>query len=252
MRNIKLTLEYDGTEFCGWQTQKRKSQKSNRKRTTIQETVEEVLGKILQEKVKVIGSGRTDSGVHALNQVANFKTKSVLPLKNIQKALNSVLPYSIAVVKIEEASADFHARFDAKSKTYRYSILNSGFNRPLLNNHFSRVPYKLNVPLMKKEIRHLLGKHDFKSFQARDKKERSSIRTISKINLSQKGNLIYLDVSADGFLYNMVRNIAGSLIEVGRGKLPQNSIKKMLLAKNRKSAGPTAPAKGLALTKVRY
>lgn len=252
MRNIKLTLEYDGTEFCGWQVQKVKSKKEKRKNRTIQGELEKALSKILNKKIKVIGSGRTDSGVHALGQVANFKTNSKLPLKNIQKALNGILPQSVAVIKIEEVPLNFHARFDAKSKTYRYSILNSQFNRPLLNNHFHRVPYPLNFPLMKKEIKCLKGRNDFKSFQASDKKERSSVRVISKINLSKKVNLIFLDVTANGFLYNMVRNIAGTLLEIGRGKFPPGSMKKILRAKNRKLAGPTAPAKGLTLREVKY
>jgi tRNA pseudouridine38-40 synthase len=243
MRNIKLTLEYDGTEFCGWQIQKGR---------TIQGELEKVLSKILNEKIKIIGSGRTDSGVHALGQVANFKTNSKAPHKNIQKGLNSILPHSISVVKIEEVPLNFHARFDAKNKTYRYSILNSQFNHPLLNNHFYRVPYKLNFSLMREEIKCLKGRHNFKSFQASDKKEHSSIRTISKINLSKKRKLIFLDITSDGFLYNMVRNIIGTLIEIGRGKFPSGSMKKILKAKNRKLAGPTAPAMGLTLIKVRY
>lgn len=249
MRNIKLTIEYDGTEFCGWQIQ-RPAQGAKRK--TIQETIEQALSKILQEKIKVIGSGRTDSGVHAEGQVANFRTISLLPLKNIQKGVNSLLPDTISVIKIEEAPLDFHARFDAKNKTYRYVIFNAEINRPLIKDYSCRLPHKLDLLLMKKEIKCLKGKHNFKSFQASDKKERSSVRTIQKINLSQKGKFIYLNITADGFLYNMARNIAGTLLETGRGKFPPGSMKKILLAKNRQLAGPTALAKGLTLIGVKY
>ncbi len=269
MRNIKLIIEYDGTDFCGWQIQKVKSKKEKGKSRTVQGELEKALSKILNKKinpalpsstkdklrkggVKVIGSGRTDSGVHAEGQVANFRTSSLLPLKNIQKGVNSLLPDTISVIKIEEAPLDFHARFDAKNKTYRYAIFNAEINRPLIKDYFCRLPYKLNLLLMKKEIKCLKGKHNFKSFQASDKKERSSIRTINKINLSKNGNFIYLDITADGFLYNMVRNIAGTLIEIGRGKFPPGSMKKILLAKNRQLAGPTAPAKGLTLIGVKY
>ena len=250
MRNIRLKIEYDGASYKGWQTQKNKNHA--RPQLTIQQTIETVLSNILQEHIKLIGSGRTDSGVHALGQTANFKTKSEMPLKQIQRALNSLLPKDIVIVNIREASPDFHSRFDALSKIYRYQILNcphaSAFNR-LYQYH---IPYKLDHKLMQEAARALIGRKDFRSFQAADKKDRGSIRRIKKLSVKKQGYIINIDIEADGFLYNMARNIAGTLIEIGRGKLRPQSIRDILNAKDRRKAGPTAPARGLCLMRVRY
>lgn len=257
MRNIKLTIEYDGTNYSGWQIQRKaparpKSGRQNVKRKTIQETIEKALTKILCEKTRLTVSGRTDSGVHAKGQVANFKTNSNLSPQTILRALNANLPGDIAIKDATEVERDFHSRFSAKSKVYRYAILNSAQRSPLARFCWHFIPYKLNFSLMKKEARVLLGRHDFKSFQAKDKKECDSIRTIKRIDLTKKGAFIYIDIEADGFLYNMVRNIVGTLIEIGRGKLPAGSMAKILKKKNRLFAGPTAPARGLCLLKVKY
>jgi tRNA pseudouridine38-40 synthase len=242
-RNLKITLEYDGTNYAGWQTQKHK---------TIQATLEKTLRRILSEKIKVIGSGRTDSGVHARGQIANFKTNSNITLEKLQKALNSLLPKDIAVSKVEKKDMSFHSRFDAKSKVYRYTILNRAFPSALLKDTVYFYPYPLNINLMQKESKVLLGRHNFKSFQASDKTERDAVKIIKKIKLSKDKDLIHIDIEADGFLYNMARNITGTLIEIGRGKFLQGSLKKILRSRNRKLAGPTAPAKGLCLLKVKY
>ena len=244
MRNIKLTIEYDGTNYAGWQAQ-------GKKHRTIQETLEKALQIILGKRTKIAGSGRTDAGVHAIGQVANFKTDSALAVEKLQKALNAVLPDDISVTKAQEARPDFHSRFSAKSKVYRYTILNRQSRPTLLKDTVYFVPYPLNLKLMQKEARVLLGRHNFKSFQAAaDKKD--SVRRIKNIKVSRDKDLIYIDIEADGFLYNMVRNIVGTLIEIGRGKLAEGSIKKILMAGNRRVAGPTAPAKGLCLMEVKH
>jgi len=267
MRNLKLEIEYDGTNYCGWQVQKghqvRRSPCHQSK--SIQETIEKTLRKILQEKIRLIASGRTDAGVHALRQVANLKTNSNIALDKLQRALNGNLPDDITINKIEEVDLDFHSRFAAKSKIYRYTILNRGWSSPLLRNTVYLYPYPLDIKLMQKEAQCLLGKHDFKSFCASGTSAKDTARTIKKItvkrafcelrtmNHEQKdANLIIIDIEADGFLYNMVRNIVGTLIEIGRGRFPKGSLKKILLTKNRRIAGPTVPARGLCLIKVNY
>jgi tRNA pseudouridine38-40 synthase len=248
MRNIKLTIEYDGTNYCGWQ-----SQSHNKCKKSIQETLERALRKILQEKIHLIASGRTDAGVHALAQVANFKTNSNISTAKLQKALNGILPDDIRVCKIEEASPDFHSRFAAKSKLYRYTILNRNYGSAILRDRVYFYPYPLDVRLMYQQARCLVGRHDFKAFCAAGSGAKSTIRQIKNISISKKRyTLITIDIEADGFLYNMVRNIVGTLIEIGKDRFPKGSLKKILLSKNRKLAGPTAPAKGLCLIKVKY
>ena len=262
MRNIKLTIEYAGTNYAGWQCQKSrisakggsayggKNQKSKIK--TIQGTIEKALQKVLQKRIKIIGSGRTDAGVHAKAQAANFKTDSNIAIYKLQKALNTVLPDDIAVIKTEEVGLDFHSRFSAKSKVYRYTILNRPSRPAISRDTVYFFPYPLNLKLMRKDARILLGRHNFKSFQAADKKKRGAVRTIKNLNITRDKDFIYIDIEADGFLYNMVRNIVGTLIEIGRGKLPEGSTKKILLARNRQFAGPAVPAKGLCLLEVKY
>lgn len=253
MRNIRLEIEYDGTRYNGWQVQRRnKNDDSRRKASTIQETLENTLQRILQEKIKLIVSGRTDSGVHAEAQVANFKTKSPIELWKLQKALNALLPKDISISKAEEVSFNFNSRFEAKSKIYRYTILNSKSPSALLKNYTYFYSCPLNIRLMRKEAKALLGRHNFKSFQASDKEERPSVRTIKKLNIVKRGNLINIYIEADGFLYKMVRNIVGSLLEIGRGRFAQGSLAKILAAKDRKLSGPLVPARGLCLIKVKY
>jgi tRNA pseudouridine38-40 synthase len=247
MRNIKLEIEYDGTGYCGWQAQTR-----NKHKKSIQQTLEKTLRKILQEKIRLIASGRTDAGVHALAQVANFKTKSNIALDKLQRAVNGLLADDITINKIEEVGPDFHSRFAAKSKIYRYTILNRAYPSALLRNTAYHYPYPLDIKLMQKEAGVLLGRHNFTSFQASAKIERSAVRTIKSVKIIKDKDKIYVDIEADGFLYNMVRNIAGTLLEIGRGKLARGSLEKILLARDRRLAGPTAPARGLCLIKVQY
>ncbi|MBU1905846.1 MAG: tRNA pseudouridine(38-40) synthase TruA [Candidatus Omnitrophica bacterium] len=264
-RNLKLRIEYDGTDYAGWQVQKNR-------RKTIQGTLETALRKILQEKVRIIASGRTDAGVHAQGQVANFKTKSAISLDRLQRALNAVLPDDIKISKIEEKSLDFNSCLNAKTKVYSYSILNRRYSAPLLRRRVYFYYYPLDIGLMRREARSLLGRHDFSAFCASGSGAKDRVRRVKRISIkknssqlslpvrqagalssqSKDSNLITIDIEADGFLYNMVRNIVGTLLEIGRGKFAQGSLKRILRSKDRKMAGPTAPACALCLTKVNY
>jgi tRNA pseudouridine38-40 synthase len=245
MPNLKLTIEYDGTDYAGWQTQ-------HKKHKTIQQVIEDTLRVILQQDIKLIGSGRTDAGVHALGQVANFKTGSSIPPERLKKALNALLPKDIVICSVEEAEPLFHSRFAAKTKAYRYAILNRDYPSAILRARVHYCPHPLDIARMQKEAACLLGRHDFKAFQASSKKEKNPVKIIKKLAIRREGDIIYFDIEADGFLYNMVRNIVGTLIEIGRGRLKKGYLKRLLLSKDRRLAGPTAPAKGLCLMKVGY
>lgn len=245
MRNIKLTIRYDGTNYAGWQFQK------NAK--SIQAAIESALKKLLrQNKVRLIGASRTDSGAHAKGQIANFKTNALLPLENIQKALNSILPKDIVISNIEEAAWNFNSQYDAKAKLYSYTISIGDFIDPFLRRFAMQCRYRLNIRSTQRAAGCLIGRHDFKSFQTKDVKERDAVRRIKNIKIEKEKNLVYIYIEADGFLYNMARNIVGTLIEVGRGRISEDRMKEILSKKERAFSGPTAPAKGLCLLKVRY
>lgn len=248
MRNIKLTIEYDGTDFYGWQVQI-KSQR------TIQAEIEKALKKIFKKYVTLFGSGRTDSGVHALGQVANFHAATKLPITTIQTALNAILPQDIAVVGIAEVGPRFHARFSVKSKIYRYAILNRPARCALQRRFCLFYPYPLNLRLMRVEAKALVGRHDFRSFQAanlsRDEKA-TTVRTVRGVEIKKKDDFIYIDIEADGFLYKMVRNIVGTLLRIGGGKLPKGSLPQILKRKDRSVAPAPAKAQGLTLIEVKY
>jgi tRNA pseudouridine38-40 synthase len=247
MKNFKLTIQYDGTEYNGWQRQKNTSR-------TIQQRIEKALKKILQQRVVLTGSGRTDTGVHAQAQVANFKINRNFVPDRLLKALNSLLPPDIRITHIQQVAPGFHSRYDVKEKTYRYTILNQSYNDVFLRRcvyHYSLAD--LDVKKMQQAARFLVGRHDFSSFKITgDSLYSSNIRNIKKLSVSKKDNYIFIDVAGDGFLHKMIRGIVGTLIEIGRGKLELESLKKILSSKNRKSAGPTAPACGLCLLKVKY
>ena len=215
MRNFKITIEYDGSGFCGWQTQAQGER-------TVQGELEAVLLKIFKQPVKVIASGRTDSGVHAQGQVVSFKADTRMKPLEIQRALNSLLPADIAVLEAKEVKSDFHAQYSVKEKTYRYTVLNRKYRSVFLRDRVYFYPYPLNIARMRKASKYLIGRHDFKSFQAYDplRAERQTVRTIKKIVIKKEGDLIHIDVTADGFLYKMVRNIAGTLLAIGSGQLP--------------------------------
>ncbi|MBU1998138.1 MAG: tRNA pseudouridine(38-40) synthase TruA, partial [Candidatus Omnitrophica bacterium] len=211
-RNIRLTIAYDGTAYHGWQRQKNTSR-------TIQQIIEHTLAHVLQHKVSLIGSGRTDVGVHAQEQTANFKTNNEINLDKLQRALNSLLPLDIVIAEAKEVPLSFHCRYDAKSKFYRYTILNRTYSSPYYYRYSWLYKPNINVSLMRRESKYLLGRNDFRSFQAKDKIGRNSVRTIQRLIVTKKGDFIYIDICADGFLYNMARNIVGTLIDIASGKL---------------------------------
>ncbi len=244
MRNIKLTIEYDGTDYHGWQRQPRSA--------TVQETIEKALARVLQEKVNLIGASRTDAGVHARGQAANLKTKSRIPLKNLKAALNSLLLEDIVIKSCLRAMDDFHARYGAKGKFYRYTILNRALSSPFVRKYAYFFPHPLDTQAMKKAAKHLVGRHDFSSFRGTGTMRKNCIRTVKKLTVTSRNNFIYIDMEANGFLYNMARTVAGTLLEVGRGKISPQDIKKILQAKDRRRAGPTLPAHGLCLVRVKY
>jgi len=247
MRSFKITFEYDGAEFSGWQSQ-------GQGERTVQGDLEAVLTKVFKEPIKVVASGRTDSGVHARGQVASFKADTRMKPLEIQRALNSLLPKDIVVREAREVKDDFHAQYSVKEKTYRYTVLNRKYRSVFLRDRVCFYPYPLNILNMRKAAKYLVGRHDFKSFQAHDplRAERQTVRTIKKIVIKKEEDLIHIEVTADGFLYKMVRNIAGTLLAVGSGQLPLSETPKILKAKNRKAAKDTAPAEGLCLMSVKY
>jgi len=251
--NFKLQIEYDGTNYFGWQEQNGiKAKVKHQSSKTIQYVLEQVLKKILQENIKLIVAGRTDSGVHAISQVANFKSKTNIALDRLRWGLNCLLPEDIKVTTITKAPIDFNSRLCAKSKVYRYTILNRKYSSPLLARRVYFFHHPLDIGLMRKEARVLLGRHNFKSFQATELVQKNPVRIIKQIKISKNKNLIHIDIEANGFLYNMVRNIAGTLLEIGRGRFPEGSMREILESRNRKLAGPTLPAKGLCLVRVKY
>ena len=247
MRNFKITFEYDGAAFCGWQTQAQGER-------TVQGELEAVISKVFKKAIKVIASGRTDSGVHARGQVISFKADTRMKPLEIKRALNSLLPADIAVLEARVVKDDFHAQYSVKEKTYRYTILNRKYRSVFLRDRVYFYPYPLNVARMRKAAKYLIGRHDFKSFQAHDplRAERQTVRTMKKILIKKEEDLIHIDVTADGFLYKMVRNIVGTLLAIGSGQLSVNEMPKILKAKNRKKAHDTAPAEGLCLISVKY
>jgi tRNA pseudouridine38-40 synthase len=247
VRNIKLVLEYDGSMFFGFQKQPGQP--------TIQEVLETALSGFFDRKMKIgAASGRTDTGVHAEGQVVNFRTSSPHELRRIQKGLNALLPSPVAVKDIEEVGAGFHARYSVRSKVYEYRIWNRPCRSPLVAGRAFHVPYSLDLVGMRKAAKSLTGKHDFRSFTSVSsmKKGSSCVRTIKCFQIKRQGHLILMHVEADGFLYHMIRNMAGTLLEVGRGKRKASDIAAILKAKDRRLAGMTAPSEGLTLIGVTY
>lgn len=244
MRNIKLTIEYDGKEFHGWQKQPNK--------LNIQGTIEKAIEEITGEKIELIGSGRTDAGVHALGQVANFKTNSTLPIEKVPIAINSKIKKAIVIQKAEEVEEDFHSRYCCKQKTYRYIINNSEYGTALYRNLEYSFPSFLKIEKMQEAAKQFQGEHDFKAFKASGTSSKNSVRTIYEAKVEKKADRIYFTFTGNGFLYNMVRIMAGTLLEVGLGKIQPEQIKQILESKDRKQAGRTLPAQGLYLVKVEY
>jgi tRNA pseudouridine38-40 synthase len=250
MRNLKLTLAYDGTDFSGWQVQPGTA--------TVQGALASAIGRITGEKVLPQASGRTDAGVHALAQVVTFVTESSVPTENFQKALNDILPASVRILQVEEASADFHARHSAKAKTYRYRIYRGAICPPFLSRYVWQYPYPLEEEAMAHAALCVIGEHDFTSFAAVDPERGrednclSNVRAIFSSSWEQVCEEFVYTVRGSGFLHHMVRNLVGTFILVGKGTLGPEDVTRILQAKNRSAAGPTAPANGLYLVSVEY
>lgn len=244
MRNIKLTIEYDGSGFNGWQKQEGQR--------TVQEEVEKAINKTTGEDVKLIASGRTDTGVHAYGQVANFLTGCTIPGDRFLYAVNDRLPDDIAVKSSEEVPRSFHSRFSAHRKTYRYVILNEEIRSPIYRKHAYHVKNELDFKSMKKAVKHFVGRQDFSSFVANRSNKEKNIRTVYSTRIRKNGNFIEFEIEGNGFLHNMVRIIAGTLVEVGHGKRSPDSIPELIGCKDRHRSGHTAPAEGLYLLKVFY
>jgi tRNA pseudouridine38-40 synthase len=253
MRNIRLTISYDGTEFHGWQVQP--------DRPTVQGSLSDAIERITGEKIWPHGSGRTDAGVHAIAQVSSFQTTSSIPSDNLRKALNSCLPVSIRISQVEDAPADFHARYSAKAKTYDYRIHHAEICPPFSVRYVHHHPYPLDLVAMQEAARLVIGEHDFSSFAAVDPEKRaesdsqappSNLRTIFESAWRISGKELVYSVRGSGFLHHMVRNLVGTFLLVGKGTYSPADIPRILEAKDRSAAGPTAPAQGLYLVSVEY
>ncbi len=244
MKRIMLVVAYDGTAYNGWQIQPGVK--------TIEGELNQALSELLVEEIQVIGASRTDSGVHALCNVAVFDTNTRIPGEKISYALNQRLPEDIRIQESKEVDENFHPRHCDSRKTYEYRIINAKFPLPTkrLYAHFTYVP--LDVSQMQRAGVYLVGEHDFKSFCATAAVVESTVRTITDLQVEQSGHEIVIRVTGTGFLYNMVRIIAGTLMEVGRGSYPPEKVKEILAAKDRQAAGPTAPACGLTLVKYDF
>ncbi len=242
MRNIKLTVEYDGTDYCGWQTQENGP--------TIQETLEKAIEAVMDSAATLHGSGRTDSGVHALGQTASFQTESELPCEKLRDAINAHLPPDIAVLEVEDVAPDFHARYSARSKVYRYVIVNGAVRPALKRKRCLFVRTDLDVERMREAAAFGVGRHDFAAFCAEPPE--NTVRNVMRLDVTGRGDSIEIEIEADGFLYNMVRRIVGTLVEVGRGKIAASEMRGLLDGGAKGAGGPTVPAKGLHLVEVKY
>lgn len=257
--NFKLTIEYSGTAYAGWQIQPHKK--------TVQGLIQDVLRRITQEKVNLIGASRTDAGVHALGQVAHFKTKSKITCEKFFIALAGLLPEDISVTRVEKVSSRFHAQKSARRKTYRYWIWNAKARPALLKDRVWHIWMPLDVSKMRKAAAYLRGRHDFTAFRAHQSDTRTSVRRINRISICRgeprvrpgyaghgrrQASPLQIDITGNGFLKYMVRNIVGTLTDVGKGRLKPEDVKKILKGRDRKKAGATAPAFGLYLMSVGY
>lgn len=256
MRNIKLTLQYDGTDYRGWQSQ-RKGER------TVQCTLQDAVHRLTGRHARLTAAGRTDSGVHALGQVASFRTSSELDTATIKRALNALLPPDIRVTAAAQADDAFHPQYQAVSKRYFYLIANMEYASPFLERYVWRIPQRLDVTAMRRAGKDLLGRHDFSAFRASGSSARSTEREVKSLTVAEtdrigflgaafRGRFLRITVVGSGFLRHMVRNIVGTLVECGRGKVSPESVLVMLASRNRRTAGPTAPARGLFLEKVSY
>ena len=244
MRNIKLTIEYNGKGFNGWQKQPNK--------LNIQGEIERAIFDVTGENVELYASGRTDAGVHSFGQVANFKINNQIPTDKIPLALNSKLKNTIVIKSAEEVDEKFHARYNCKAKKYRYIINNSICGSAIYHDLEYHFPIKLDIEKMIKASKYFIGEHDFKAFRASGTSSKSTIRTIYNIEITKDGDRIYIDYTGNGFMYNMVRILTGTLLDVGLGKINLETIPEIIESKDRSKAGKTLPAHGLYLMEVYY
>jgi len=246
MLHIKVILAYDGTRYAGWQVQPANHG------PTVQGTVASVLKKLTGEDIRPLGAGRTDAGVHARGQVISFHTSSRIPVERWPLALNSLLPDDIVACSAETVPEDFHPRYHARWKWYRYTIYNHTIPDVFNRRYSWQVCQPLDFEAMLAGAAYMVGRHDFSSFCAAGSPVRNYIREVKKAELSSDNNYIFFDVTADGFLYNMVRIMVGTLVEIGRGKLVPSDVPEILASRDRNKAGPTAPSRGLCLERVEY
>lgn len=244
MKRVMLTVAYDGTNYCGWQVQPNGD--------TIEGQLNKHLSELLGEPITVIGASRTDSGVHALCNLAVFDTQARMPAEKISYALNQRLPEDIKIQRSEEVEADFHPRKVSTRKTYEYKIYNAQFPNPIMRlySHFTYVP--MDAEKMREAAKYFVGEHDFAAVSTYKPEVESTVRTIYDLSVTREGDLIIIRVTGNGFLYNMVRIIAGTLMEIGRGRMEPSFIPEMLASGNREKAGPTAPACGLTLVSYTF
>lgn len=243
-RNISLTVSYDGTTYHGWQCQPNA--------IAVEEVLRGAVERILNHEVKIIAGARTDTGVHAMGQVINFRTSKGFDHMSLARGLNSLLPRDIRVGDVRDVDEGFHARYSAKSKTYVYCILNQPHNSPFLARYVLHVPQYLNVSSMKQSARVIVGEHDFSAFKKKDELYRNPVREVKRAGVASKGRTIYVVVEATGFLRYMVRNIVGTLLLAGRDKIVEEDFKAILESREREKAGPTAPPHGLFLREIKY
>lgn len=245
MNNYKMVLQYEGTRYKGWQRQESTNH-------TIQGKLEAILSKMNGAPVEMQGAGRTDAGVHARGQVANFHMETTWTPEQIMNYVNQYLPEDIAVISLEQVADRFHSRLNAKGKTYCYQVIQSPVPHVFERRYAHRIEEKLNVDEMRRAAAVLIGKHDFASFTSAKKSKKSTVRTIESIELEEKGEMLQIRYSGDGFLYHMVRILTGTLLEVGMGQRQAEEMETILETKRRDAAGPLAPACGLTLMEVRY
>lgn len=242
--NLKLTIKYDGTEYHGWQRQPNG--------ITVQQVLEETLEKVLKTKVVVTGCSRTDAGVHAKMHVSSFRAETSIPVNKLPLVLNQFLPPDIRAAACEIVPDDFNARYHTKEKTYRYRILNCEHNDPFLSRFVWHYPIELDVEKMKKAAEYMVGEKDFTAFMASGSSAKTTVRNLKRVEVEKEGDVITISATANGFLYNMVRIIVGTLVYVGNGKLTQEEVKTILEEKDRRLGGVTAPPQGLMLEEVVY
>ncbi|MDO5291634.1 MAG: tRNA pseudouridine(38-40) synthase TruA [bacterium] len=244
MKRVKLIVAYDGTNYCGWQVQPNA--------VTVEGVINEKLSELLKEDITVIGASRTDSGVHAMGNVCVFDTASRMPAEKISYALNQRLPEDIRIQDSTEVEANFHPRYQNCRKTYRYRVVASEFPNPIKRLYAHFVYRTLDLGKIREAANYLVGTHDFKSFCSANTQVKETVRTIYRVDVSQVDDEIIFEINGNGFLYNMVRIIAGTLLQVGMGAIKPEEIQSILEAKDRTKAGPTAPAKGLMLVEIKY